>query len=357
MNHYSTSLTESVLPEPADGAGQRVSAALRRLLITFGGLIALGALSLLMAGNASAATDRGAGQDQVTSSTSGLVGSLVAPVTNTVGAVVAPVTNTAGAVVAPVAKSAAAVVAPVAKSVTPVTKAVAAVVAPVATTVHAAVAPVTRTVATVVGPVVKTADAVVAPVVATVHTVVAPVTRTVATVVAPVTRAVAPVTSAIAPVTDVVGSVTAPVVTAVGIAPTVPTAPSVAATPVAATPVAPHGTVAVRSVAQVVQPVTHSVPVRQATPGVVTVTMPRHSKGMAQADPAGAPVSPWAPANQVLGAAVGTASASSGGASGAGNAVSANQVIPSDTDARWARAPDASSAPQRWSPYDHNHPS
>jgi hypothetical protein len=237
-----------------------------RLLVTFGGLIALGALGLLLAGNANAATSSGSDDTGL----NGLVGS--------------------------------------------VTK-----------TVTAATAPVTRTVDTVTEPVTKT-----------VATVTEPVTKTVTSVTEPVAKTVAAVTRPVAPV----AAVSVPVASATTFAAQAPSAPSVPAPSIAPARPALHGS------STPAQP-------RHVTHAAVT---PR-AVGSVTAQPGGVPDTPWPPAGQSFGGATGTAAASSSGASGPGNAVPAHQSTPRDGDAGWTPSTDTSSAPQRWRPYDHHHPS
>lgn len=310
MDSRTTSLTESVeVGLQAEHRSERIRSSLRRLFVTLGGLFVLAGLGLLLAGTANAATGSGNGG----ADPSGLLG----PVSAAVSSVAAPVTDPVSAVVARVA--------------TPVTEAA----KPVADTVARVTAPATETVMSVTAPVLRTVAAVTAPVTETVTAVTEPVTKTVTAVTAPVTAVVTE------PVAEQVGEVAAPV-------------PAVRSTPRSDAVVAgPTGRQPVR-LGQVgrAQSVPSFAHVRTGAAG-----HSHYSVAATLVGPARAPSAPWWPVGQAFGGAVGTASAGSTGTAGGGNAVPAYQMIPADAGARWVLPGGTSLVTQRWSPYDHNHPS
>lgn len=183
-----------------------------------------------------------------------------------------------------------------------------------------------------------------------------PVTQVLVPVVAPVTRSI---TSAVAPVTHTVGALAKPVVAAV-----TPVVSAVTA-PVAHAVAAPQS----RSMPGLAAPQTHApqIATAPATPPLPVVhrvavdhvrpVVAMHIADAVSAVPAGRPGIPWPPTDAAFGGAMGTATASSGGTSGAAPAVPDSQVIPGDASTSWRVAADSAGPRQRWRPHDRNHPS
>lgn len=296
MNLPNTPLTES---ESGPAKSRFALVLARRLLVTLGGLLAFGVLSLLLAGTANAET-RDVPPAPPANSLLAPIGGLLSPVTGALDTVTAPVTSAATAALAP--------------AVDPITRTVAPVTRPLLQPAATAISPALGAVEPLVGPL--AGPALTAPEVATVTAQLGG---------GPATAAL------VGPSTD--GT------TAGG---TGPTPDPLAVLASRSTTGARHATAGGQ---------------RAPTLTLASASPPSYGDEAMATDPADWSGSPGAPVDPLADAPARTTSAGPGGASGTGQALPVGRWRVPRAGTRWAVPSNSWPALQNWREYDRNHPS